>query len=63
MSIHCVFKDDKGEQCSKMIDTGVLCAEHAEAERLADQKAAKPGGGGGGGWGMFRTGVVYQKID
>lgn len=65
MSIRCVFKNDRGEQCEKMVDTGVLCVEHAEAEKLADPGAAKAGGGGGGGgWSIFgRTRVVYQKED
>ena len=63
MSIRCVFKNDRGEQCEKMVDTGVLCMEHAEAEKPADPWAAKAGGGGGG-WSIFgRTRVVYQKED
>jgi hypothetical protein len=69
MSIRCVFKNDKGEQCSNMVETGVLCAVHIEGQpetpNAANETPTKSGGGGGsGGWSILgRTGVVYQRED
>ena len=69
MSSQCIFKDDKGDQCPEMIETGLFCTKHGgEAGKpyTADETPAKSTGGGGGSGGlsiMGRTGVVYQRED
>lgn len=71
MSSQCIFKDDKGEQCSEMVDTGLFCTRHAGTESgkpyTANEIPVKRTGGGGGvsgGWSILgRRGVVYQRKD
>lgn len=68
MSSQCIFKDDKGEQCPEMVDTGLFCTRHSgEASGkpyTANETPVKRTGGGAGGWSILgRKGVVYQRKD
>jgi hypothetical protein len=67
MSNRCIHKDNNGEQCPVMVETGLFCETHA----VEDSKPARRGGGGGGGlhnksrlFGesslLRRMGVVYH---
>lgn len=58
MSNRCIHKDEKGEQCPLMAETGLFCDIHTVAESKA---APRPrGGGGGGGRNMFRE-SLFQR--
>jgi hypothetical protein len=65
MSSRCVHKNEQGEQCPLMAETGLFCETHTAAENKAAVRP-KAGGGGGGGRSMFREsifkkmGVVYH---
>jgi hypothetical protein len=66
MSSRCVHKDENGEQCPLMAETGLFCETHTAAENKAAARPKAGGGGGGGGRSMFREsifkkmGVVYH---
>jgi hypothetical protein len=58
MSNRCIHKDEKGEQCPLMVETGLFCATH-----IADNSktAPRPRAGGGGGGGRFRE-FIFRKL-
>jgi hypothetical protein len=68
MSNRCIHKDDKGEQCPLMVETGLFCETHSvEGSKAKARRGGGGGGGGGGGLGgkfgeslIRRIGVVYH---
>ena len=57
MSSRCVHKDEKGEQCPLMAETGLFCERHTAEEN----KPAPRRGGGGGGGSSFRE-SIFRKL-